>query len=279
MGWRLLRIGLIDEIRVIRHRILVTDNLFPQSPQEDLQRLTDWVRVVHEERHRDFLTLVGADKTQIIDHLRADICAWPSDQQAFAHSVNIAQGGVSMGGLLLHALEHMEKIIPVRAPECPDNVLPIIWALIHSATFPEGEGQVVGALRRARDIEAERVLLAEDLSRWLRQQPLTSARVQASGLTRSIDWEGDLIHILADLLRFARECGLLRTLFFFVDQIEDLFRPSFSIVRRSRLLTDLKALVDEVDRDAPIGLLLAWDAGSDFYMGDRYKALTDRLKT
>ena len=108
---------------------------------------------------------------------------------------------------------------------------------------------------------------------------MSRARVQASGLTRRIDWEGDLIPILADLLRFARECGILRTLFFLVDHIEDLFRPSFSMVRRSRLLTDLKALVDEVDRDAPIGLLLAWDAGSDFYMGDRYKARTDRLKT
>jgi hypothetical protein len=267
----------------------VGEPFYAEHIKEPLRRLTDWVRGVHaEERYlaASLIGNIGAGKTRILELLSGGIRKWPSSERAFVHSVHLSQSGyarASAGALLLGAFESgMDGVLTPTMPRCPGTgILPVVWAIVHSDVFPSKvDGQVAQALRRARDVKdsRERELLCEDISLWLRRQSLTPARVRASGLTRTIDWEGELIPILSDLLRFARACGLLKSLFLFIDQIEDLFTPSFTQVRRSRLLTDLRALVDQADDGAPVGLLLAWAPESDDTLTKKYEALSNRLR-
>jgi hypothetical protein len=66
-------------------------------------------------------------------------------------------------------------------------------------------------------------------------------------------------------------------MFLFIDQLEDLFSKGLTPVRRSRVLTDLRALIDIVDGGAPIGLLLSWAPGFDAEIRTQYPAVYTRL--
>ncbi|HSN97432.1 MAG TPA: hypothetical protein VLS89_04005, partial [Candidatus Nanopelagicales bacterium] len=88
----------------------------------------------------------------------------------------------------------------------------------------------------------------------------------------------ELVNIAAEALRLAHRSGVLQTLFLFVDQIEELFRPTFSELRRARILTDLRSLVDDIDEGAPVGLLLSWTPESDSVFKRKYEALVGRLQ-
>jgi hypothetical protein len=135
-----------------------------------------------------------------------------------------------------------------------------VWAIVSAAPFPtQLRGSLAIALRHIQGKpQGERQELAAIVSRWLQRFPLTPAQASRVGLRPRIDWEGELVPVVADLLRAAVGTGMLRTLFLLIDQLEDLFTPTFSELRRARILTDLRGLVDEIEADAPVGLLLAW---------------------
>jgi hypothetical protein len=179
--------------------------------------------------------------------------------------------------MLISALESAMGAI---ADSAPSEVLPIVWAVILANKGPASTtGPLGAAITKARgEIGDQQRALAVDISHWLKRLPLTPARARESGLARAIDWEGELVGVVAELLTFAHQAGVLNTFFFFVDQIEELFRPTFSELRRARLLTDLRSLVDSIDEGAPIGLLLAWAPESDDSLQKKYEALYARLQ-
>jgi hypothetical protein len=182
--------------------------------------------------------------------------------------------------MLVSGLERAMGHLPTGATATPGDVLPLVWAMIHAPSFPPGAtGLVAAALSKARSAQGEqRQALAEDISQWLRRLPLTPRRARESGLARPIDWEGELVGVVAEMLRLAYRAGVLKTLFLFVDQIEELFRPTFSELRRARILTDLRSLVDDIDDGAPLGLLLSWTPESDSTFTKKYEALVGRLR-
>lgn len=249
---------------------------------EQLQKIQQWAREVHEKRVLQPLSIVGSlgtGKTTILRVLEAGLSAWPRTEKVFVHSVLLSDTGyarASVGAMLLSGLGHaMESI----ADEVPSEVLAIVWAVIHAVDVPGlTSGPLGSAIKKARGVNGEpRRDLAVDISQWLRRLPLTPARARASGLARPIDWEGELVGVVAELLTLAHHAGVLSTFFLFVDQIEELFGPTFSELRRARILTDLRSLVDSIDEGAPIGLLLAWAPESDESLQRKYEALYARL--
>jgi hypothetical protein len=257
--------------------------LYTGHIKEQLQQIQQWAREVNEKRVRQPLSIVGSlgtGKTTILRVLEVGLSAWPSTEKVFVHSVLLSDTGyarVSVGAMLISALERaMESI----ADDVPSEVLAIVWAVIQADDVPGlTTGPLGMAIKKARDANGEQQrALAVDISQWLRRLPLTPTRVRESGLARPIDWEGELVGVVAELLTLAQQTGALKTFFLFVDQIEELFRPTFSELRRARILTDLRSLVDSIDDGAPIGLLLAWAPESDESLQKKYEALYARLQ-
>jgi hypothetical protein len=178
-------------------------------------------------------------------------------------------------------------------PPAPADVLPLVWGVATAVHFPDtATGLLADAFRRTRQAgESIRGRMAAVISHWLQRAQLTRAESDLVGLHRRIDWEGELIPVAAELLRLAKDAGVLHTFYFFVDQLEDLFRPTFSELRRARILTDLRGLVDEIDEGTPVGLLMTWSpelTAAASYSGhrdeverlfqSRYEALYTRMQ-
>lgn len=231
---------------------------------QQLQEIQGWVASIHSGSDRQPMSLVGnigAGKTRILRFLLRRLSNFPAKEKVVAELLLLSDTGyarASVGGMLVSALERMQihQVSPV-----PDGVLPLVWAIVTSDTFPAQTTGVLGAsLQRThqeKDNNAKQEL-AMYVSRWLQRSPLTSSQATRVGLHRRIDWEGELVKIIGDLFRLAEKSGVVKTFYLFVDQLEDLFRPTFSELRRSRILTDLRGLVDEIDAGMPVGLLLAW---------------------
>jgi hypothetical protein len=192
----------------------------------------------------------------------------PAVQGVWTDTVLLSDTGyarASVGGFLIAAFERMSL---GGRPPSPD-ILPLVWSVITVTDFSATpKGPLSAALRLAWETPlTERPERARLISRWLQRSPLTPTEAMRVGLHRRIDWEGELIRTAAEFLRLARELEVLRTFFLFVDQLEDLFGRGFSDLRRARILSDLRSLVDEIDAGAPIGLMLAWTP--DFSEGGR----------
>ena len=244
---------------------LATAPLYTDYVQGELSRLQLWLQDVHEREHRTSLSLVGnigAGKTRLLRmverHVREQ---WPTAQKAVAVYLRLSDTGyrrASLGGLVVNALD----LAKCRwTSNVPVGVIPLIWATVVSQpqTSLDDERPLGRTLDLIRAAQVEkRAEMAGLLSGWLRRSPLTPAQARRLGLPRSIDWEGELIPYLASLLRCAKRAGALQTLCLLLDQLEDLFTSDFSDLKRARLLTDLRALVDEIDAGAPLGLVLAW---------------------
>lgn len=222
-----------------------------------------WIQDVHSGRSRTALSIVGnigAGKTRILQYLRRSLLSSPPKEKIACELVLLSETGysrASVGGMLVAALERMA--LP-SSETLPDGVLPIVWGIVTSSiALSDVHGTLAGALQRTQNEHGEkRKEYARLISRWLQRSPLTASEANTVGLHRKLDWEGELIGIVAELIRIAAAVGVLRTFFLFVDQLEDLFRPTFSELRRSRILTDLRGLVDEIDKGTPIGLILSW---------------------
>lgn len=260
---------------------------------DELRQIRDWLADVHQRGIRQPMALVGnigAGKSRILRRLQGLLASQPTSEGVWTDTVLLSDTGyarASVGGFLISAFERMS---PGGRPPSPD-ILPLVWAVVSVREFTATPRGPLGvSLRLASESPAERPERARLISRWLQRSPLTPTQAASVGLHRRIDWEGELIRTAAELLRLARDLGVLRTFFLFVDQLEDLFGRAFSDLRRARILSDLRSLVDEIDTDAPIGLMLAWTpdfneggriAGSktvDAEFREKYEALFARMQ-
>ncbi len=232
--------------------------------QAQVDDIKQWIQDVHTGRSRTALSIVGnigAGKTRILQYLRRSLLSSPPKEKIACELVLLSETGysrASVGGILITALERMALHF---SEALPDGVLPVVWGIVTSNTpVPDAHGTLAAALQRAQKLHGDkRKEHSRLISRWLQRSPLAAAEAKLVGLHRKLDWEGELIGVVAELIRIAADVNVLRTFFLFVDQLEDLFRPTFSELRRSRILTDLRGLVDEIDnKGTPIGLVLAW---------------------
>jgi hypothetical protein len=249
----------------------------------DIQR---WIQDVHDERNMWPFALVGSvgtGKTTILRTLELGLQSWPASKRVAVQTVLLTDTGftrLSVGAMLVHGLEKAMDHLSAVGDQRPEDVLPIVWGTICAPRFPEqASGPLGNALKKARALDGDaRVALARDISNWIRRLPMTPARMRESGLARTIDWEGELVGVVAEMLRFAYRAEVITTFFVFIDQIEELFGSTISDLRRSRILTDLRTLVDEIEVGAPIGLLLSWTPESDEKLSKKYEALASRLR-
>lgn len=261
--------------------------------KNQLGAIQEWVNAVLGDTSYMPLSIVGpigTGKSKIVSVMRSRLSKNIGGRRIIADSVRLTDTGyarATIGGVLFMSLESQTQR---RWPDTPEGVIPLLWAIINSdGPPPDRPNPVLVSLLETKAVmeEDERIARARDLSLWLRRSPLTPKRSDAIGLPRRLDWEGELIHISCSLIRLAKQWAVLDTYMLFVDQLEDLFGGAFSDLKRSRLLTDLRALMDEIDEGTPIGLVLAWspEVRTSFLrmsiereLATRYAALYDRIK-
>jgi len=228
----------------------------------ELEIISRWMGEIYSGQTLHPLSLVGdigTGKTRIIGEFVRKIKQLPPDSKVTVISVlssDTGYTGVSVGGLLIKGLENTR----LSGFENSENIdiLPLIWAIMNGKPLESQESLLGRAIHNAQQSQKSEEL-ASLISRWLRRSPLTPAQMKKAGFTRKIDWEGELIREIAELIRIARQSGVIQTVYIFIDQLEELFGGAFSELRRARFLTDLRALIDEIlEYKSPIGLLLAW---------------------
>lgn len=234
---------------------------------------------------------IGTGKSRLLQFVQRAITAISSPQApVVAERFVLTDTGyarASIGALLIQAIERAT----IKVASVPDNTLPLVWAIVTSSRFPATvQGRIGPVFARIRELQGEvRREHARLLSGWLTRSQLTEAQGRKIGLVRRIDWEGELIPVIAELMKLSRAAGVVDRLYLLLDQLEELFRPVFSELRRSRLLTDLRALVDHIDDGAPIGLILAWSPDFianpthlsndvDRVFAEKYDALYSRMR-
>lgn len=236
--------------------------LYSGHIEAELQQIRQWLKSVHVDNVRQPLSLVGtigSGKTALLAAVERSIRAWPADQRAEVFRFNLPDIGMSrpnLGALLISAIERMG--VPAVSV-APDQSLRVVWGIVQSSEPLDGSGRLTPVFNRIRGASGEeKAELARLLSRWLERSPLTPAQANRLGLHRRIDWEGEVVAVAGELLRMAARCRVIKTVFLLVDQLEDLFTSNVTALRRARILTDLRGLIDEIDAGAPIGLVLSW---------------------
>lgn len=248
-----------------------------------LGEISQWVDDVHERRQRQPLAIVGqigVGKTMLISQIAQKLRGHRA-QKIVVESLVLSDVGyvkIGVGAWLILMLERLDP--SPEAERVPAGVLPLIYRLVNADPSKlGGQGRMARALATiAAQPDTRRVDWAKRLSAWLQRGSLTDAQARDIGVGRRVDWEGELIPLVGDLFVLAQQTGLLNTLFLFIDQLEDLFGRGVTPVRRSRVLTDLRGLVDTIDRGAPIGLALSWTPHFDDQVRGEYPALYTRLK-
>ncbi len=227
----------------------------------EMARIAAWVDDVHLRGQRQPLTLmgnIGVGKTLVVGRLSAALRQQVQARIAVKSLLlsDAGYGRISVGSWLMTALDVIE--LPWLPPISPSpDVLPLVAHLARQQ-IDFGPGRLGRALAFvAKQPAKERDTYVRHLSTWLRRGALTEAQARTLGVGRRIDWEGELIPVLAELLTLAREAELITTFFLFIDQVEDLFGPGISATKRSRVLSDLRGLIDYIAAGAPIGLLVA----------------------
>jgi hypothetical protein len=240
--------------------------LYDEHIRQQLADIDHWLVDVHQRQVRDPLSVVGGigtGKTHLLRLMRQRLDAAASPRQRVAADLlllgDAGYSRASIGQLLVLALERMR--LPWVA-SVPEGVFPLLWGILSTdypprpSAFPS---RLAPTLHHIRTVSAaEKEQRARLVTRWLQRAQLSETEARRVGLSRRIDWEGELIPVVAELFALGRAAGVLDTFFLLIDQLEELFRPVFTELRRSRLLTDLRGLVDYIDSGAPIGLALAW---------------------
>lgn len=214
---------------------------------------------------------IGVGKTRLLKALRRTISSRSSDEKSHAVLVSLSKTGYarpSVGQLLLDILDVFAPPWADATKSTPPGVMPLVWCVLKGDGQFENKSVLAKALAIARESEGSRQIeLATFISRWLHRIPLTTNQSSALGLYSRLDFEGQVPDVLCDLLVAAHEAGVLQRLFLLIDQLEDLFRPSYSDLRQSRILTDLRGLVDRQDGGTPLGLVFAWSPDLDLLEG------------
>lgn len=255
---------------------------FEEYIATQLGQIAQWVDDVHVRGQRQPLALVGnigVGKTLVIGRLVHLLRNLATEKIAVDSLVlsDAGYGRISVGSWLVMALERLDFPWLPAAKPLPPDVLPVLHYLAQIPSI-SGSGRIARALSHiASQPDAERMALVGNLTTWLKRGALTEAQSRKLGLGHRLDWEGELIPIVGEILTLAREAGLLGTFFLFIDQLEDLFSKGLTPVRRSRVLTDLRALIDIIDGGAPMGLLLSWAPGFDAEIRTQYPAVYTRL--
>jgi hypothetical protein len=233
---------------------------------------------------------IGVGKTRVLLQVQFQINQLPQERKVYAGYARIDKTGYSrpsVGQMLLEALEEV-RISP-EMETAPEGVMPALWAAVTTENRMGNPNSKMGAvISRLQTIQGpEKVERTKLVCRWLHRDVLSASQSERVGLHGRVDYEGQLPEVLADLIRCFRELDVLRQIFFMVDQLEDVFRPSYSDLRRSRILTDLRSLIDEIDKQCPIALALAWSpevddprsyvGRTDVQLNREYPALYSRL--
>ena len=258
--------------------------IFPEHIKDQLREITEWLRDNETNNTPTPLTIqgsIGTGKSRILRYIESHLQSWPSTDKTFVVYTSLTSQGhakASIGGLLLAGIEDLTISGPGISDRKWPDAIPFVSAIATASKEIEPFDAFSRALVRAQRAKGKaQVKLVQHISTWLRRQPLTPARMREAGLSRTLDWEGQLLPVLDTLLRCARSVGVLSHLYVLLDQLEDLFRKTFTPLRRSRLLTDLRALVDLIDQGAPIGLMLAITPDDYTSLGSKYSALASRL--
>lgn len=236
--------------------------------KDQLEAINSWAKSCLEGNTQPLAIkgTIGAGKTRVIKALRKALHDVRNDQRICIEHVFLNRAGYArpnIAGFVLNALESLDPVWVGGLESCPKPVMPFVWALALSEVPAEGNclvGKYVGRLQSSMAKAHD----AEVLSRWLRRDSISSSQGRNLGLVGRIDAEGQQVHVLADLLKVGASVGVLSKLFLFIDQLEDLMRPSYSELRKSRMLEDIRSLMDYVGSGSPIGLLLSWSPEIDY---------------
>jgi hypothetical protein len=207
---------------------------------------------------------IGAGKTRVLKLLKKSLNEIAESEKIHVEHVFLNRAGYTRPNVAGFLLASLETVHPTEsAVPCPSTIMPYVWAIANAKVQAQTERQI-GIYIHKLQASTEKHRDAEVLTRWLRRDSISSSQGRNLGIIGRIDAEGQQVQVLADLLRVGRQVGVLNKLFLFIDQLEDLMRPSYSELRKSRILEDLRSLIDYVDSGAPIGLLLSWSPEIDY---------------
>ncbi len=254
-----------------------------------MNEIQDWVELAYKQAGKPLSLIggIGMGKTHLLRYWERLLLSQARARKLAVLRVSLYDYGAqraSLGQLMLRKLQEWTAFGGGEDDLLPEQggveLIPLIWQLVQAIptdatpqSLMERHIQAIRALEV--DARAERAKL---LSRWLGGAELTARERRELGEPRRIDPEGELITHLCDLVGVAERLGVCKRIYFMVDQLEDLFRSNVSQVRRSRLLTDLRHLIDAVsDKRAPIALMIAWT--TEIEENGRRKPIEDRFNS
>jgi hypothetical protein len=273
--------------------------LYQDHISSQIREINDWIKLAYQGDTRP-LSLVGGiglGKTHLMRLTERLLLARQRGGLNIAVFRESLYGrgsqNVSLGNLLYQKLKEWRPAHYEAPADANPALVPLVWQLVQHEPDEESEsfmGRHLATIRRLATQE-ERAERATLLCRWLERAELTRKQYEQLGESRKIDWEGEFVVYLCDLLNVASKAGICHRVYFMLDQLEDLFRSNITMARRARLMTDLRLLMDEVlDRKAPIALMLAWstqleggdsrrDQDIEQRFGRAYPALLDRIQS
>ena len=235
---------------------------------------------------------IGVGKTRLMKAVRNQILSAASQERVHAGLIPLGQSGYARPSIGQLMLDTLETYVPAWMPShqiWKPGIIPLVKLIVESEQSISRSlplGQVLGSIRDSpKDTQEEKMRL---FCRWIHREQLTPKQSEQVGLYHRLDYEGALPGVLCDLLILAKEAGVLNKLYLMIDQLEDLFRPSYSELRQSRLVTDMRLIIDKQDAGAPLGLIFAWSPdvdqlgyssrnAVDHNMQQKYSALYSRL--
>lgn len=282
----------IERLGYPRNPFALTDEDVLRPPfysdhiERELRAIGEWTKgaLSGQRLPLSIVGSIGVGKSRVLTMLR-DALLTQALPGIVVDKIAITDGGygkASLGALLVTSLERA-RVSGAEPP--PDNVIGLVWSIVHAPRRVDGTTPLRQALAKAQTgidgVGGRRMAAA--ISKWLTRSPLGPAEAAEVGLQRRIDWEGALIPVVADLVTCAREVGRLNTYFLLLDQLEDLFTGAFSELRRSRLLTDLRGLMDQIDQGMPMALVLTFGPeiqgqSTDAQIARSYAALASRIE-
>ncbi len=236
-----------------------------------VSELGDWVQNGLSSEAVTPLTLrgtIGSGKTRILRALQTGLdrtsVSASSRPKVLVYHAMLNKAGYTrpnVSAFLLTAIEQYRS----QDPDAPASVLPLLWDVAKVGVEDTGEGLVAARISRINGLpEDQKREFLGLLSMYLRGGSVSHTKGQLIGLYGKLDGEGTLVESLVDFLKVARSAGVISKLFLFIDQLEDLMRPSFSELRRARILEDLRTLIDYCDQGAPVALIMSWSPELDY---------------